>query len=96
MPVMIGEVISITRGDDRYRMLCQGMAETRLANEILRPSADFFVVIMAIYVTDELVAERYLLFLPRENDRHVSHYSGPRNTVLTFAVRLKSATRTST
>ena len=77
MPVMIGEVASITSGADRYRMLCQGIAETRALN--CNSRQDVFVI-MAVYVTDQLIAERYLLFPHRENDRRVSVRLGLQNS----------------
>ena len=79
MPVMIGEVISITSGADRYRMLCQGIAETRALNRNVQDSRQGIFVVMAVYVTDQLIVERYLLFPHRKNDRHVSARLGVQN-----------------
>ena len=79
MPVMIGEVISITSGADRYRMLCQGIAETRALNRNVQDSRQGIFVVMAVYVTDQLIVERYLIFPHRKNDRHVSVRSAVQN-----------------
>ena len=95
MPVMIGEVISITRGADRYRMLCQGIAETRTLNYSVLKKKQGTIVVMAVYVTDQLVAERYLLFPREKHDRHVSPRSGVRHIRLSLATRSTSSARIS-
>ena len=75
MPGMVGKVASYADKDDsKYRMLCEAMAEVRAVNEIARVSEQDRFVVMAVYVTEQLVAERYLLYLPREHDRHVSSH----------------------
>ena len=84
---MIGEVTNITRSGDRYRMLCQGMASLRVAHELTEPVKGLVIVIMAVYVTDRLIAERYLLYMPRQKDRHVRGPVGMRTRKLTKAPR---------
>ena len=96
MPAMIGAVVNASNGEDKYRMLCEGMAAVRTINEIAQRPEQAGFVVMVIYVTDQLVAERYILYLPRENDRHVSQPSGCHNSELTRALRSTFFARIST
>ena len=82
MPMMVGEVIGITSGEDRYRMLCQAIAETRTLNFNVQDSQQGTFVVMAVYITDKLFAERYLLYPRAKNDSHVSPFSAMRDKLL--------------
>jgi hypothetical protein len=59
-PYMIAEVISKTDMSDRYRMLLQAIAAARVGRYLMKSGARPFVL-MAIYLTKDLVAERYLV-----------------------------------
>ena len=85
---MIGEVISETDGSDRWRMLCQGLAAVRVANQLMKPTIDpeTTFVIMAVYVTNQFIAERYLLYLKQRGERHVCERSHLRVQGLTTDV----------
>ena len=76
-----------SNGDDKYRMLCEGMAAVRTINEIAHLPGEERFVVMVVCVTGQLVADRYILYLPRENDRHVSQTVNPRNCALTRVPR---------
>ena len=88
VPGMIGEVISQTNESDRYRMLCQGLAAVRVADQLMKPTIDptTTFVIMAVYVTNQFIAERYLLYLKQRGDRHVCERSRLRVQGLTTEV----------
>lgn len=58
--LIIAEIVSENNESDRYRMLCQAIVATRVAKYLLKESSDTFVL-MAIYVTRNFVAERYLV-----------------------------------
>ena len=83
---MIGEVASDPAERDRWRMLCQAVAAVRLANQLMQPAKKTTFVIMAVYVTDALIAERYLLYLKQRGDRHVCERSCLRVQGLTTEV----------
>ena len=57
LPVMVGEVVHTAYQYDKIPMLCQGMAIVRVANEIAQLFEQGSFVVMAVYVTDQLVAE---------------------------------------
>jgi hypothetical protein len=60
LPLIIGEIISGKDQQDRYRMLVQAVALARVVFALTKPdSAPPFIV--AIYLTEEMVAERYIL-----------------------------------
>ena len=75
MPAMIGKFMNDSDGDDRYRLLCEGMAAVRTINEIAHLPGEERFVVMVVYITETLVAERYILFLSGENNKHVSQTS---------------------
>ena len=70
VPFIIGEVISDSMLDLR-RMLMQGMALVRTMNFLLDGERNFFVI--AIYVTEEFIAKRYILYLKNPEGQQVSH-----------------------
>ena len=96
MPAMIGKFMNDSDGNDRYRLLCEGMAAVRTINEIAHLPGEERFVVMVVCVTGQLVAERYILYLPRENDRHVSQTANPRNCALIRAPRSTFFARIST
>ena len=57
---MIVEVISKTDMSDGYRMLLQPIAAARIGRYLMKSGAQPFVL-MGIYLTKDLVAERYLV-----------------------------------
>jgi hypothetical protein len=59
-PYMIAEVVSNKDTSDRYRMLLQATAAARVGRYLMKSSARPFVL-MGIYLTKDLVAERYLV-----------------------------------
>ena len=93
LPVMVGQVVHTAYQYDKIQMLCQGIAMVRVANNIAQLSEQERFVMMAVYVTDQLVAERYLLYLPRKNDRHVSCHSTSQTNELTRASRSTCSAR---
>jgi hypothetical protein len=58
--LIICEVVSKYDESDRYRMLLQAVVAARVAKYLLKDTSDTFVV-MAIYITKEFAAERYLV-----------------------------------
>ena len=58
-PVIIIEICSLDNEADRFRMLLEGSLLVRVMNSIKRTGS---FVTMAIYVTNEFVAKRYLNF----------------------------------
>ena len=71
VPLIISEVVSDEKNSDRWRMLLQAIALVRMGNYLLKEdrSGDFFVI--AIYVTNAFVAERYFLYQPDKLKRKV-------------------------
>lgn len=59
-PFIIAEIVSQPQEEDRYRMLVEGIAAVRAGQYLSKsPAHRFFVV--AIYLTADLHAERYIL-----------------------------------
>lgn len=77
-PCLIGEVVSDRiKEEDRFRMLAQGIAAAR-AGSVLIKNSEF--VLMAIYVSADLVATRYFLQVNSDGRvrlRSVSHSTKP-------------------
>lgn len=67
-PQLIGEVVSDPKYSDKWRMLLQSIAIVRAAARS-DFSGNFFV--MALYVDDEYVAWRYLVYTAREESKKV-------------------------
>jgi len=59
-PFIIAEIVSDPREKDRYRMLLEGIAAARAGQHLSKSDAPKFFVI-AIYLTANLHAERYIL-----------------------------------
>jgi hypothetical protein len=57
---MIAEIVSNKDTSDRCRMLLQATAAARVGRYLMKSSARPFVL-MGIYLTKDLVAERYLV-----------------------------------
>lgn len=58
---LIGEIFSEPSEQDRYRMLLQAMTAARVGKYLTNADDARPFVAMAIYVTEHLVAERYLV-----------------------------------
>jgi hypothetical protein len=74
-PCLIGEVVSDkVKEKDRERMLVQGIAAARAGRVLIAPySKERGFVLMAIYVSAELTATRYLIRAsPKDEVRFVS------------------------
>lgn len=67
-PQLIGEVVSDPKYSDKWRMLLQSIAIVRAAS-LSNLSGNFFV--MALYVDDEYVAWRYLVYMAKEGSTKV-------------------------
>jgi hypothetical protein len=61
LPLVIGEVISHQDEKDRFRMLLQAIALARLVSELRKSKSEVQPFIVAIYVTGDMVAERYIV-----------------------------------
>jgi VIT1/CCC1 family predicted Fe2+/Mn2+ transporter len=79
LPLIIGEIISHSNEMDRYRMLLQAVALARLISA-LRSDSTEHLFIVAIYLTKDLAAERYIVMKSRSSDEvrfstyhHISH-----------------------
>ncbi|KAF9650810.1 hypothetical protein BDM02DRAFT_1255730 [Thelephora ganbajun] len=71
-PCLIGEIVSVKSEEDRRRMKLQGIAVARAGKLLLTKDAKDEFVLMAIYVSADLVATRYL-FQARGNNYVDSH-----------------------
>ena len=60
-PYIIGEVVSKKSETDRARMLLQAAAAARVGR-FLQVNGQKPFVLLAVYVTNELIAERYLVW----------------------------------
>ncbi|KAG5638069.1 hypothetical protein H0H81_002037 [Sphagnurus paluster] len=61
LPLIIAEVVSKKEKQDRYRMLVQAISLARLAFQLRRPGSTAHPFIVAIYMTDVMIVERYIL-----------------------------------
>lgn len=61
LPLIIAEVIPERSEQDRYRMLLQAIALARLVFYLRRPESATHPFIVAIYLTANLNAERYIV-----------------------------------
>jgi hypothetical protein len=61
LPLVIGEIVSQQNEKDRFRMLLQAIALARLVSEIRKPKSKVQPFIVAVYVTGDMVAERYIV-----------------------------------
>jgi len=59
-PFIIAEIVSQPQGKDRFRMLVEGLAAVRAGQYLLKSNTRKFFVV-AIYLTANLRAERYIL-----------------------------------
>lgn len=66
LPLIIGEIVSQTNEQDRYRMLLHAIALARLVVELRRPESTARPFIVAIYLTANLTAERYIIMKTEE------------------------------
>lgn len=72
LTLVIGEVISFRNEKDRYRMLLQAIALARLVSELRISGSTEQLFIVAIYLTRNLTAERYIVMKSRgESDEVV-------------------------
>ena len=67
-PFVICEVISQTDKEDRFRMLLQGVAVVRVGNYLMKSGSKRPFFIVAIYFTNMLVAERYIMIQVEPDD----------------------------
>jgi len=65
LPLVIGGIISFRNEKDRFRMLLQAIALARLVSELRKSGSTAQPFIVAIYVTGELRAERYIVMKKR-------------------------------
>lgn len=61
LPLVIGEIISQLNEKDRFRMLLQAIALARLVSELRKSKSKIQPFIVAIYLTGDMVAERYIV-----------------------------------
>ncbi|KAI5119409.1 hypothetical protein M0805_004896 [Coniferiporia weirii] len=71
MLFIIGEVVSDPDGSDRWRMLCQAIVLARVGSYLLKEKSARTFVVMAVYVTNHYIAERYFVYQPKREDRGV-------------------------
>ena len=72
LPLVIGEVVSFKDEKDRFRMLLQAIALARLVFELRKAGSTEQLFIVAIFLTKEMIAERYILMkLSEESDEVV-------------------------
>jgi hypothetical protein len=76
LPLVIGEVVSFRDEKDRFRMLLQAIALARLVSELRKPGSTEQLFIVAVYLTKELTAERYIVMKCRAGSEEVvlQHY----------------------
>lgn len=60
-PILLGEVISNRKESDRWRMLLQ-LAVCARVNGVIAGASRSPLVVQAVYLTDDYVAERYLAY----------------------------------
>ena len=61
LPLIIGEIVSPTKEQNRYRMLLHAISLARLVVELRGPESTARPFIVAIYLTASLTAERYII-----------------------------------
>jgi hypothetical protein len=71
LPLVIGEVVSFYDEKDRFRMLLQAIALARLIFELRKSGSTEQLFIVAIYLTKDLTAERYILMKSRAESDEV-------------------------
>jgi hypothetical protein len=71
LPLVIGEVVSFQDEKDRYRMLVQAIALARLISELRTSESTEPPFIVAIYLTKDLTAERYIVMKSRAKSDEV-------------------------
>ena len=71
LPLVIGEVVSCPNEKDRFRMLLQAIALARLVSELRKSESTEQLFIVAIYMTKELTAERYIVMKSRAESDEV-------------------------
>jgi hypothetical protein len=71
LPLVIGEVVSFRDEKDRFRMLLQAIALARLVSELRKPGSTEHPFIVAIYLSKEMIAERYIVMKSRAESDEV-------------------------
>ena len=61
LPLIIGEIVSFLNEKDRYRMLLQAVALARLVFALHKSGSTKQLFIVAIYLTRDMIAERYIV-----------------------------------
>ncbi|KAH8921494.1 hypothetical protein BT69DRAFT_327768 [Atractiella rhizophila] len=76
IPQVLVEIQSKKTGEDRIRMLLQGAAVARVVHHAIKRDAEKPHMVMAYYITNELVAQQYILCVdPNTEDVLYSEYS---------------------
>jgi hypothetical protein len=86
-PYMIAEVISNKDASDRYRMLLQATAAARVGRYLLKTVAAQPFVLMGIYLTKDLVVERYLVCQAGEDKKVHRFVKGSRLELMHYGIR---------
>ena len=75
MPFVIGEVVSDQKRSDQWWMLLQAIVLVRTGNCLLKDgfTKPFFVI--AVFITDQSIAKRYILYKPDKGSREVRSHA---------------------
>ena len=68
IPFIISEVISNKTESDRWRMLVEAIPLARAGQFLLKPTSKKTFFVVAIYVTADLVASRYIVMSTRDGN----------------------------